>query len=328
MVEDSAAELQHPRRNLANRYRSQAEKFVKLARKDPERRNENMAWAEQNAQQALLHDFTDERNWLTLVHVKRSRDDRDGIHRCLEDLFIVLGRDPDRLQELNQIDMLTHGHGLMSASLTEDPLHAEEWWERMTSKEAIEDFAQRCRRLDFRDQRANIIFGRRMQKLRGNGMVDLFLELSQHLLAHRPSNHELWLEMGRLHEQRSEFDDAWLCYDHVQSLRPHLLERDKLLERLTKRMDDKIKWAPPAENIRDKFLRRMEDLAKVVGKQESLDEEIPDDEINVENQEQVRLESLLELGNSEEAFFLARRLLSGGEEWAREYMEKASKMFK
>ena len=328
MVEDSAAELQHPRRNLANRYRSQAEKFVKLARKDPERRNENMAWAEQNAQQALLHDFTDERNWLTLVHVKRSRDDRDGIHRCLEDLFIVLGRDPDRLQELNQIDMLTHGHGLMSASLTEDPLHAEEWWERMTSKEAIEDFAQRCRRLDFRDQRANIIFGRRMQKLRGNGMVDLFLELSQHLLAHRPSNHELWLEMGRLHEQRSEFDDAWLCYDHVQILRPHLLERDKLLERLTKRMDDKIEWVPPAENIRDKFLRRMEDLAKVVGKQESLDEEIPDDEINVENQEQVRLESLLELGNSEEAFFLARRLLSSGEEWAREYMEKASKMFK
>ena len=156
MAEDSAAELQHPRRNLANRYRSQAEKFVKLARKDPERRNENMAWAEQNAQQALLHDFTDERNWLTLVHVKRSRDDRDGIHRCLEDLFIVLGRDPDRLQELNQIDMLTHGHGLMSASLTEDPLQVEEWWKRMATNEAIEDFAQRCRRLDFRDQRANI----------------------------------------------------------------------------------------------------------------------------------------------------------------------------
>ena len=328
MAEDSAAELQHPRRNLANRYRSQAEKFVKLARKDPERRNENMAWAEQNAQQALLHDFTDERNWLTLVHVKRSRDDRDGIHRCLEDLFIVLGRDPDRLQELNQIDMLTHGHGLMSASLTEDPLQVEEWWKRMATNEAIEDFAQRCRRLDFRDQRANIIFGRRMQKLRESGMVDIFLELSQHLLAHRPSNHELWLEMGRLHEQRSEFDDAWLCYDHVQSLRPHLLERDKLLERLTKRMDDNIEWTPPTENIRDKFLRRMEDLAKVVGKQESLDEEIFDDEINVENQEQVRLESLLELGNSEEAFFLARRLLSSGEEWAREYMDRASKMFK
>ena len=72
----------------------------------------------------------------------------------------------------------------------------------------------------------------------------------------------------------------------------------------------------------------MEDLAKVVGKQESLDEEIFDDEINVENQEQVRLESLLELGNSEEAFFLARRLLSSGEEWAREYMDRASKMFK
>ena len=54
--------LQHPRRNLGNRYRSTAQKFAKLARADPARAKENMGWAEQNARQAILHDFTDERN--------------------------------------------------------------------------------------------------------------------------------------------------------------------------------------------------------------------------------------------------------------------------
>ena len=55
---DSASILQHPRRNLGSRHRSQADRFVKLARTQKE--DENLAWAEQNAQQAVLYDFTDE----------------------------------------------------------------------------------------------------------------------------------------------------------------------------------------------------------------------------------------------------------------------------
>ena len=50
---DSASVLQHPRRNLGSRHRSQADRFVKLANKDSDRVDENLAWAEQNAQQAL-----------------------------------------------------------------------------------------------------------------------------------------------------------------------------------------------------------------------------------------------------------------------------------
>ena len=50
---DSASVLQHPRRNLGSRHRSQADRFVKLAKQDPSRESENLAWAEQNAQQAL-----------------------------------------------------------------------------------------------------------------------------------------------------------------------------------------------------------------------------------------------------------------------------------
>jgi hypothetical protein len=85
--------LQHPRRNLGNRYRSTAQKFAKLAQNDPDRAEENMGWAEQNARQAILHDFTDERNWRFLAELKVMNNDDQGIHAVLEDIFVVLGRE-------------------------------------------------------------------------------------------------------------------------------------------------------------------------------------------------------------------------------------------
>ena len=50
---DIGARLQHPRRSLGNRHRSQANKFLKLAGSD----KNNLPWAEQSARQAVLHDF-------------------------------------------------------------------------------------------------------------------------------------------------------------------------------------------------------------------------------------------------------------------------------
>ena len=82
--------LQHPRRNLGNRYRSTAQKFARLAKTDPERAAENMAWAEQNALQAILHDFTDERNWRYLAELKVITKDAEGLHALLEDVFVIL----------------------------------------------------------------------------------------------------------------------------------------------------------------------------------------------------------------------------------------------
>ena len=38
MRQSSHDDLQHPRRNLGNRYRTQAQKFVRLAKADPERK--------------------------------------------------------------------------------------------------------------------------------------------------------------------------------------------------------------------------------------------------------------------------------------------------
>ena len=109
---------------------------------------------------------------------------------------------------------------------------------------------ERCRRLDFRDQRANIVFGRRLERLGTAGHEEVFIDLARHLLAHRPINHEMWLEMGRLHERREEMDEAWSCYDQVQQLRPPLNERDRFLVRLTGGMDGEQQqpWSAPQWN--------------------------------------------------------------------------------
>ena len=101
---DSASVLQHPRRNLGSRHRSQADRFIKLAKKDPDRMDENLAWAEQKAQHAVLYDFTDESIWRCLAVIKHIRSDGDGLALVLEDLFVVLGRDPNQLVQLKDID--------------------------------------------------------------------------------------------------------------------------------------------------------------------------------------------------------------------------------
>ena len=63
---DIGARLQHPRRSLGNRHRSQANKFLKLAESD----KNNLPWAEQSARQAVLHDFTHPDNWRTMLEIK------------------------------------------------------------------------------------------------------------------------------------------------------------------------------------------------------------------------------------------------------------------
>ena len=61
---DLGSSLQHPRRSLGNRHRSQAEKFLK-SNDD----KSNLSWAEQSARQAV-YDFTHPENWRTLLTIK------------------------------------------------------------------------------------------------------------------------------------------------------------------------------------------------------------------------------------------------------------------
>ncbi len=324
MGSDSGGELQHPRRNLGNSYRSQAEKFVKLARKDTTRSTDNLHWAEQNALQAILYDFTDERNWQTLAHIKKMLGDGEGLGRVLDDVFTILGRDPENLQQLHGLDMLEFGIELLAATIAADPLDADLWWDLIQNSENdknLADFSNRCRRLDFRDQRANIIFGRRLERVLKSGRDDLFIELVQHLLAHRPGNHELWLDLGRLHEGRKEWEQAWLCYDHVQQLIPHSEVRDAFRIRLTDRMDGE--WSVPELNTRNAFLQRMQELAESVVTEDAETVEEEEGESEQVNKEEVELIQLLNSQDYPAAFFLARRLVANGEEWAGIYLEQA-----
>ena len=321
---DSASVLQHPRRNLGSRHRSQADRFVKLAKKDPERSDANLAWAEQNAQQAVLYDFTDERNWRCLAEIKKMRMDGEGLALVLEDLFIVLGRDPNQLSQIRGVNHLEVGLELLEAAFITDSLEPQTWFEKIDEK-GLEDFVIRCRGLDFTDQRANIVYGRRLERIRGAGHEDVFIELVHHLLAHRPANHELWMELGRLHERRNEIDQAWLCYDHVQQIRPTEPVRDLFLDRLKRAMDgeESVPWSGPSLQTRSDFLDRMQNLSQNVSNvpiEESAETE------EVVNNELTRLENLLQAGEAAEAFFLARSLFTSGEEWAQDWMERAQSM--
>jgi len=323
---DSASKLQHPRRNLGSRHRAQANRFVKLSKKDPERREENLAWAEQNAQQAVLYDFTDERNWRSLAEIKHMRSDGEGLSLVLEDLFVVLGRDPNQLEQLRGINHLEVGLELLEAAFLTDSLEPEIWFEKL-DLEGLQNFSIRCRGLDFTDQRANIVYGRRLERIRMAGHEEIFIELVHHLLAHRPANHELWMELGRLHERRNEIDQAWLCYDHVQQIRPTELVRDLFLERLKRAMDGEksVPWSGPSLETRSDFLERMQNLSQSVSTVPVVNVE-ETEKAEEESSDLARLENLIKAGEAAEAFFLARSLYTSGEEWAEEWMKKAQSM--
>ena len=139
------------------------------------------------------------------------------------------------------------------------------------------------------------------------------------------------MELGRLYERRSEMDEAWSCYDHVQQLQPHQTPRDAFLQRITgKMMGEEAKpWTAPSIEKRSQFLEQMMQLSQRIS---NLSEDLPTEEtkdIETEkvNPDLTRLQSLLAAGDASEAFFLARRLVSQGEQWAEEWVEKAKKEF-
>ena len=136
------------------------------------------------------------------------------------------------------------------------------------------------------------------------------------------------MELGRLYERLSKPDEAWICYDHVQTLKPHSLARDEFLQRLTMKMDgDAVKaWTRPPISKRQEFLDQMVTLASRVSTSD-----ITQDGIVAEANESItakdKLDDLLQAGDFSEAFFVARRLVAEGEECAEEYMLEARRRF-
>ena len=317
MTDDMSARLQHPRRSLGNRHRSQAEKFLLLADAD----SQNLDWAEQSARQAVLHDFTNPMNWRTLVRVKLILEDESGIRAVLNELFTILGRDADALSQLDGIRMVQSGSAILEASLAADPLDADEWWASTSgSEEEFNGFVERLRKLDLTDPRANVLFSRRLERVRDSGREDEYLGLSRIILAQRPSNHEAWTELGMMHERRGEFDQAWMCYDQAQTHFPEINVRDRFKDRMESKMDglESRPWKEPGVSSRIDFLRRMQSLAVPDSGEISDEEEVEEDSVK-DPLEQVRL--LHADGRLSEAFFLARRMAAEGVEGAFELAE-------
>ena len=323
MTRRTQAKLLHPRRSLGNRHRAQAEKFLKIADSDESSRVTNLNWAEQSSRQSVLHDFTNEANWRILIDIKILLSDETGIRAVIEDLFVILGRDPERTNVLSGIDLLSHGRDLVDAAFIVDPLDPENWYEMIGIDEAkFNDFKNRLSKLDLRDPRANIIFGRRIEKLFDNGRHDEFIPLARRIVAQRPQNHEAWTGLGRLHERRGEYDEAWLCYDQAQVHFPSRPVRDEYRQRMQARLEgEKLSWKPPDVKSRTDFLNRMFALSKPIipPKSEHTDENT--DDIELDDRE--ILSELIKNGDSQSALFMSRRLIANGEVWAQEFYDIA-----
>ena len=315
---DIGASLQHPRRSLGNRHRSQASKFLKLSETEPS----NLNWAEQSARQAVLHDFTHPDNWRILLEIKVRAQDVIGIRAVLDELFLILGRDPELLAQLDGVDLTGSAKTLLEGALTVDPLDPDAWWEKMSSAGGVVEFIERIRKLDFADQRANILFSRRMERLLEDGYEDEYLELTGKLLAQRPSNYETWARMGRLHERRGEYDHAWFCYDQAQTHSPTLRSRDEFRERMEARIDGEgtTPWKAPDIKDRVEFLSRMQNLATPASAGVSSNEQLSE-ATETKESELNRAMRLADEGRHSEAFFIARRLAAEGDTEAQSFAE-------
>ena len=308
--------LQHPRRSLGNRHRSQAVKFLSLADSELQ----NLEWAEQSARQAVLHDFTNPHNWRILVQVKLTTGDDSGIRAVLNELFTILGRDPEALSQLDGVSMIESGSAILEASLKVDSLDPDEWWASISqSDDGLVEFIERINNLDLSDQRANLLFSRRLERIRDTGMEEQYLELSRVLLAQRPSNHEAWAELGRMHERRSEYEQAWMCYDQAQTHFPDKAVRDRFRARMEAKMDGRASkpWKEPGVTMRVDFLKRMQKLATPIDEKSRVAKE--EDAIASDPLEEIR--RLLSEEHTAEAFFLARRMAAEGTSGAVELVE-------
>jgi len=321
MSEDSIDDrLQHPRRSLGNRHRSQAKKYLKIVN-GTDSDDTNLGWAEQNARQSVLHDFTHPDNWRVLLEVKLVSGDEDGIRAVLDDVFTVLGRDPELLNQLENVKMLESGNIILEGTFAADPLDPDEWWETISnSDESISNFMERVEGLDLRDRRANVLFSRRIERIRDSGDEDGYLSLARLILAQRPTNFEAWSELGRMHERRGEYSDAWICYDQAQSQFPRMDVRDQFKKRMEALLDGSggKPWKAPAVNERLDFLRKMEAMA--TPQVDRTDFPQPDEDAGIDPLSEVR--SLMSSGSFSEAFFVARRLAAEGTPGAIEITEE------
>ena len=82
----------------------------------------------------------------------------------------------------------------------------------------------------------------------------------------------------------------------------------------------------PSLDTRSDFLDRMQKLTQSIQSIPVESNNNQSTKLDEEDPQMTKLRSLLEAGDSAEAFFMARSLVTSGEDWAREWMTKAQDM--
>ena len=211
------------------------------------------------------------------------------------------------------IEIIDACEEMLLAVLLTDPLDPDKWWQKIGSdRDGLRDFGKRLRDLDFSDRRSDLLFSRRLERIRRFGDEDVFVDLSRYLLSQRPHNHEAWEELGRMYEKRGSFDEAWLCYDQAQTVFPESKSRDRFRERMANTVDggSGAPWKGPSISERGDFLDR---LGRLSDSDDSI-QKMDDDEIEPYS----KIDDLRREGKIPEAFFLARRLAMEGSKKAEE----------
>ena len=141
--------INHPRRSLGNRYRTQALKFLELV----DENELNLQWAEKNARQSVLHDFMNDENWKVLLKIIILTDDEKAVRALFEDFFTILGRNPEQLSQLDGINILDSAEKIFESTLLVDPLNPDIWWMSVgNSKKTLNNFVKRMKTLDLTHQ--------------------------------------------------------------------------------------------------------------------------------------------------------------------------------
>jgi hypothetical protein len=104
-------------------------------------------------------------------------------------------------------------------------------------------------------------------------------------------------------------------------------ERDRFLARLKGDMDGKAKqaWSGPSIEHREAFLRGMQSLTdRISSHVEETGNTPPQEEEDIEagHPDEEKLRTMMEQGDLQAAFFLARRLLANGEDWAQAWLDR------
>lgn len=307
-----------PRKAQGDRFRAQATKFYNISKSNIEGNLDNLEWAEQSARKSIMYDYTNHLNWGFLLELKIALKDEKGLQYLFEDLLAVLGKDPFLISQLKNINLLSASKDLFYSILKREPLNADIWWEGVVNGDFdIDEFKNRCKKMDFRDRRSNIIFGRRLERLRINGYDEIFLELMPYLLAHRPDNFELWTELGKHYEHLNQIKESLLCYEQVLIFKPNDKNKERL-NKIIKNNFDKISDFLPNKEEETSFHNKLVKLARN-SNDDSIDIDNNMEREELENPLEERLKKLLNNKDFQEAFFLSRSLIADGQSWAEKY---------